>query len=162
MKSKGLRTDPWCTPTPTPNSLLYWPLTQTRLLTSVYMPWMTRTAHSSTPKLLKAHQRTPFPEIMDAHLACIIFTLCVPVDSSFWCYTIHLGWSIVYIQWSQVIIAKRSKIDYVLANSTDLAFLLFAKDTHLGVPSPQRFIQQYCPFTIRFKIPMVYIRKACL
>ena len=48
MKSKGLRTDPWCTPTP--NSLLYWPLTQTRLLTSVYMPWMTRTAHSSTPQ----------------------------------------------------------------------------------------------------------------
>ena len=27
-------------------------------LTSVYMPWMTHTAHSSTPKLLKAHQRT--------------------------------------------------------------------------------------------------------
>ena len=55
MKSKGLRTDPWCTPTLTPS--LYWLLTRTRLLTSVYMPCMTRTAHSSTPKLLLKGKR---------------------------------------------------------------------------------------------------------
>ena len=42
------------------------------------------------------------------------------MDSSFWFYIIHLGWSIVYIEGSQVIIPKniifRSlNIHYVLA-----------------------------------------------
>ena len=54
MKSSGLRTEPWCTPTPTPNSPLYWPLTCTWLWTLEYMPWMTRTTHCSTPRLHKA------------------------------------------------------------------------------------------------------------
>ena len=54
MKSSGLRTEPWCTPTPTPNSPLYWPLTCTWLWTLEYMPWMTRTTHCSNPRLHKA------------------------------------------------------------------------------------------------------------
>jgi hypothetical protein len=58
MKSSWLRTDPWCTPTPTQNSSLYWLLTRIQLLTLVYMAWMILTAHSSTPRLLKAHSST--------------------------------------------------------------------------------------------------------
>ena len=50
MKSKGLRTDPWCTLTPTPNSSLYWPLTRMWLLTSVNMPWMTHTVQNMREK----------------------------------------------------------------------------------------------------------------
>ena len=57
MKSSGQRTEPWCTPTPTPNSPLYWTLTCTWLQALEYMPWMTRTAHSSTPRLLRSHNR---------------------------------------------------------------------------------------------------------
>ena len=34
-------------------------------------------------------------------------TLCVPMDSSFWFYTITLGWSFVYIEGSQVIISPQ-------------------------------------------------------
>ena len=52
MKSGGLGTEPWCIATPTPNSTLYWPLTCTRLQALEYMPWMTCTAHYSTPRLL--------------------------------------------------------------------------------------------------------------
>ena len=58
MNSSGLRTEPWCTPTATPNSSLYWPFTRTRLLALVYMPWMTLINHSSTPTLLRAHHST--------------------------------------------------------------------------------------------------------
>ena len=58
LKSSGLITEPRCTPTPTPNSLLYYPLTRTRLLALLYMPWMTSIAHSSTPRLLITQQRT--------------------------------------------------------------------------------------------------------
>ena len=58
MKSSELRTDPWCTPTPMPNSSLYWPLTCAQLWSLEYMPWMTCTAHFSTPRLFKAHHRT--------------------------------------------------------------------------------------------------------
>ena len=52
-----------------------------------------------------------------------LITLSAPKDSSFWFYTIHLGWFIVYIEGSQVIIFKiyflSLKIDYVSANSAD-------------------------------------------
>ena len=58
MKNSVLRTEPWCKPTRTPNSSLYWPLTRTRLRASEYMPWMARIAHSLTPRLLKVHRRT--------------------------------------------------------------------------------------------------------
>ena len=58
MKSSGLRTEPWCTPTPTLNSSLYWPLTHTWLWALEYIAWMTCTAHSLTPRLLEAHHRT--------------------------------------------------------------------------------------------------------
>ena len=45
-------------------------------------------------------------------------TLCVPIDSSFWFYTVHLGWSTVYLEGSQVIISKKYcifslKMDFV-------------------------------------------------
>ena len=57
LSAPGWRTEPWCTPTPTPNSSVYWPLTHTWLWALWYMPWMTHTAHSSTPRLLKAYHR---------------------------------------------------------------------------------------------------------
>ena len=52
------------------------------------------------------------------------FTICVPIDSSFWFYTIHSGWSIVYMRGSQVIISIQnyiyfSKYRFVTANSAD-------------------------------------------
>ena len=34
-------------------------------------------------------------------------TLYVPIDSSFWFYTVHFGWSTVYIEGSQVIIFQK-------------------------------------------------------
>ena len=34
MKSSGLRTEPWCTPTPMPNPSLYWPLTRSKYWSS--------------------------------------------------------------------------------------------------------------------------------
>ena len=58
MKSRGLRTEPWWTPTPTPNSSLYPSPTLTLLLTSLYMDWTRRTNHSSIPSLRIAHQMT--------------------------------------------------------------------------------------------------------
>ena len=60
MKSSGLRTEPWHTLTPIPNSTLYGPLTCTQLWALEYMPWMTPTAHFLTPRLLKAHHSTLF------------------------------------------------------------------------------------------------------
>ena len=58
MKSSWLRTEPWWTPTPTPNSSLYPLPTLTLLLTSLYMDWTRRTSHSSIPSLRFAHQMT--------------------------------------------------------------------------------------------------------
>ena len=58
IKSKELNTDPWCTPTFTPNSSLSWLLIRTRLFAPIYMLWTTWTAHSSTPSFLIAHQIT--------------------------------------------------------------------------------------------------------
>ena len=58
MKSSGLRTEPWWTPTPTPNSSLYPSPTLTLLLTSLYMDWTRRTSHSSIPSLHIAYQMT--------------------------------------------------------------------------------------------------------
>ena len=58
MKSSGLRTEPWWTPTPTPNSSLYPSPTLTLLLTSLYMDWTRCTNHSSIPSLRIAHQMT--------------------------------------------------------------------------------------------------------
>ena len=55
MKSSGVRTEPWWTPTPTPNSSLYPSPTLTLLLTSLYMDWTRRTSHSSIPSLRIAH-----------------------------------------------------------------------------------------------------------
>ena len=53
-------------------------------------------------------------------------TVCVPMDSSIWFYTIHLGWSIVYTEGSQVLISKKYcfflslKISFgLIANSVD-------------------------------------------
>ena len=58
MKSSGLRTEPWWTPTPTPNSSLYPSPTLTLLLIPLYMDWTRRTSHSSVPSLRIAHQMT--------------------------------------------------------------------------------------------------------
>ena len=58
MKSSGLRTDPWWTPTFTSNSSLYPSLTRIRLRAFAYIPCTSRTIHSSTPSFLSAHQMT--------------------------------------------------------------------------------------------------------
>ena len=65
-------------------------------------------------------------------------TLCVPMDSSFWFYTIHLGWSIVYIEWSQVIISNffhifSLLIDFVLGSSADPDEMQQCMTFHLGL-----------------------------
>ena len=48
IKSSGLRTEPWCTPTPTLNSSLYSEPTLTRLRAFLYIACTRRTIHSST------------------------------------------------------------------------------------------------------------------
>ena len=58
MKSKGLRTDPWWTPTFTSNSWLKPLPTRTRFRSLAYIPWTNFTIHSSTPSFLRAHQIT--------------------------------------------------------------------------------------------------------
>ena len=59
------------------------------------------------------------------------------MDSSFWFETINLGWSIVYIKESQVIISKlivflTLKIIFVLANSADSDEMPHYAAFHLG------------------------------
>ena len=58
MKSSGLSTDPWWTPSFTSNPSLYPSSTRTRLRTFAYIPCTSRTIHSSTPSFLSAHQMT--------------------------------------------------------------------------------------------------------
>ena len=55
MKSKGLSTDPWWTPTFTSNSWLKPSPTRTRLHALAYIPWTKRTIHSVSPSFLMAH-----------------------------------------------------------------------------------------------------------
>ena len=56
MKSSGLSTKPWWTPTFSSLSSLYPSPTQTQLHTLEYIPCTSRTIHSSTPSFLSAHQ----------------------------------------------------------------------------------------------------------
>ena len=58
MKSSGLSTDPWGTPTFTSNSSLYPSPTRTRLHAFAYIPCTSRTIHSTTPSFLNTHQMT--------------------------------------------------------------------------------------------------------
>ena len=58
MKSSGLSTDPWWTPTFTSNSSLYPSPTRTRLRAFAYIPCTSCTIHSSTPSFLSANQMT--------------------------------------------------------------------------------------------------------
>ena len=58
IKSSGLRTEPWCTPTPTSNSSPYSEPTLTRLRALLYIACTRRTIHSSTPTFLIAHHKT--------------------------------------------------------------------------------------------------------
>ena len=58
IKSRGLRTEPWWTPTPTSNSSLYSEPTVTRLRALLYIACTRRTIHSSTPTFLIAHHKT--------------------------------------------------------------------------------------------------------
>src|SRR5664279_2422076 len=58
MNSKGLSTEPWCTPTLTTNALLTLPFTFTAVDASSYIDLITDTIHSSTPNFRKAHHTT--------------------------------------------------------------------------------------------------------
>ena len=62
MKNSGLRTEPWCTSKPKPNSSLHWQLSRTRFCVWDCLAWMTPTAHISTPRLLKVHMNFKFDE----------------------------------------------------------------------------------------------------
>ena len=56
MKRSGLRTVPWWTPIFTSNSSLYPSPTWTQLHAFAYIPFTSRTVHSSSPSFLSAHQ----------------------------------------------------------------------------------------------------------
>src|SRR5664279_2918855 len=58
MKSKGLNTDPWCTPTLTGNATLSPSPSLIAVDALSYIAWITLTSHSSTPNFLSAHQTT--------------------------------------------------------------------------------------------------------
>ena len=58
MSSKGLKQDPWWTPSFTLNSSLRLQPAHTLLLFFSYMLCMSRTSHSSTSNLWRAHQMT--------------------------------------------------------------------------------------------------------
>ena len=59
MKSSGLSTEPWCTPTFTPNhSLTDPPYDLILVLACLYMAITALTNHSSTPNFLMAHSAT--------------------------------------------------------------------------------------------------------
>ena len=58
MKRSRLITEAWWTPTFTSNSSLYYSPTWTQLRTFAYIPYTSRTIHSSTPSFLSAHQMT--------------------------------------------------------------------------------------------------------
>ena len=58
IKSRGLRTEPWWTPTPISNSSLYSEPTLIRLRVLLYIACTRRTVHSSTPTFLIAHNKT--------------------------------------------------------------------------------------------------------
>ena len=60
------------------------------------------------------------------------------MNSSFLLYKIYLGWSIVYIEGSQIIISKKYcflslKIDFVLANNADPDEMPHYVAFHLGL-----------------------------
>ena len=57
-KSRGLRTEPWWTPTPTSNSSPYSEPTLNRLCALLYIACTRLTIHSSTPTFLITHHKT--------------------------------------------------------------------------------------------------------
>ena len=76
--------------------------------------------------------------IFSSKAICTFKTLYGLMDSFFWLDTIHLGWSIVYIKGSQVIISNEncisfSEIVFVLANSVDPDEMLHYAAFHLGL-----------------------------
>ena len=60
----------------------------------------------------------------------LLLTLYVRMDSFVWFDTMNLGWSIVYIEGSQVIISL--KIAFVIGNSVDPDEMLLYATFHLG------------------------------
>ena len=58
MKSKGLSTNSWWTPTSTSNFWLWLSPIWTWFCALAYIPWTNRTIHSSTPSFRRAHQIT--------------------------------------------------------------------------------------------------------
>ena len=83
MKSSGLSTEPWCTPTFTPNhSLTHPPYDLILVLACLYMAITALTNHSSTPNFLMAHSTTflgtlskAFSRSTNAHHSSLCFPL---------------------------------------------------------------------------------------
>ena len=83
MKSSGLCTEPWCTPTFIPNhSLTHPPYDLILVLACLYMAITALTNHSSTPNFLMAHSTTflgtlskAFSRSTNAHHSSLCFPL---------------------------------------------------------------------------------------
>ena len=72
------------------------------------------------------------------------------MDSSFWFYTVHLGWPIVYIEGSLVILFKNIifislKIDFVLANSAEPDEMPHHAAFHLGLYCLPKYLFRVFP-----------------
>ena len=94
MKSSGLSTEPWCTPTFTPNHSLTHPSYDvTLVLACLYMAITALTNHSSTPSFLMAHSTIlstlskAFSRSTNAHHS----SLCFPLYLSCNCLAINIA-----------------------------------------------------------------------
>ena len=86
MKSSGLSTEPWCTPTFTPNhSLTHPPYDLILVLACLYMAIAALTNHSSTPNFLMAHSTTFLGTLSKA------FSRSTNAHHSFLCFPLYLS-----------------------------------------------------------------------
>ena len=96
VNSKGLNTDPWCTPTLTLNSSLK-VVTLVLLLASTYMACTSLTNHSGTPTTLKAHFSSFRCTLLKA-----FSKLTNPIYSSL-CFGRYFSWSSLRIKIASVV-----------------------------------------------------------
>ena len=86
MKSSKLSTEPWCTPTFTPNhSLTHPPYDLILVLACLYMAITALTNHSSTPNFLMAHSTTFLGTLLKA------FSRSTNAHHSFLCFPLYLS-----------------------------------------------------------------------
>ena len=92
MKSNGLSTEPWYTPTFTPNhSLTDLPYDLTLVLACLYMAITALTNHSSTPSFLMAHSTAFLGTLLKA------FSRSTNAHHSFLCFPLYLSYNCLAI-----------------------------------------------------------------